>query len=730
MKTTKKIALATAAALAIVGISASAQAAPLAVTVAGSANTTTSAAPATVAVPASNVIDSGHSVALAATADTNTVVTFTATGSVKLVSALNTTPAPVTTASGVTSASVTSQGSAVTEYAYTTSTSVGSVTITNGAYSTIVYIQGTAGSASNVAVSVPASSAINTAPTISVSATDVFGNAVGGETVSVTLIGATFSDLTVTKSLVTSTAANQNLIGDVDTNTGWSVRYNDSTLKFQFISETTGTPNISVSSTASATFGTSYHIMVTHDASAGANNSKIYLNGVLDNTATNPSSPVSGTVLKMGDIATGLMWLNNLTGLVYLVRIYNRVLSPNEVFQNFQASHWEIPHVKGTWAAAPSINAALTYAKIANLDNQWTDLGHDIGPVQATQIVATTTSRKQAGADFVCDGTADDVEIQAALDAANAVGGGTVMILDGTYNINAPINVYDNIILCGTGRGTILKSVNGGIEVPTATVIQNYDQNYGNSGIIIRDMTITGLSAADPLVYGIYLSACDEPPYVTISKVHFTGDTYYDIYLQACYHATIEGITGSGRGGVGQGSFLVYLNESAYCHVVNCQAYTENSIMFSNCSDCMVRSCSVTTHGGYAIEFANCDHCGAVGNEVAPDASGAPAVGIEDLNGVQNLIVANVVYKGTVAGINMDGTAQGDVIVGNSVNGCTGWGIGYGGGAGYANISYNNIIGTSKEAIRATAAPASVALYGAVVNGNVCYANNLNGLVL
>ena len=542
-------------------------------------------------------------------------------------------------------------------------------------------------------------------------------------------LGDTFT-IEVLASVSASTAANQNLIGDVDTNTGWSVRYNDSTLKFQFISETTGTPNISVSSTASATFGTSYHIMVTHDASAGANNSKIYLNGVLDNTATNPSSPVSGTVLKMGDIATGLMWLNNLTGLVYLVRIYNRVLSPNEVFQNFQASHWEIPHVKGTWAAAPSINAALTYAKIANLDNQWTDLGHDIGPVQATQIVATTTSRKQAGADFVCDGTADDVEIQAALDAANAVGGGTVMILDGTYNINAPINVYDNIILCGTGRGTILKSVNGGIEVPTATVIQNYDQNYGNSGIIIRDMTITGLSAADPLVYGIYLSACDEPPYVTISKVHFTGDTYYDIYLQACYHATIEGITGSGRGGVGQGSFLVYLNESAYCHVVNCQAYTENSIMFSNCSDCMVRSCSVTTHGGYAIEFANCDHCGAVGNEVAPDASGAPAVGIEDLNGVQNLIVANVVYKGTVAGINMDGTAQGDVIVGNSVNGCTGWGIGYGGGAGYANISYNNIIGTSKEAIRATAAPASVALYGAVVNGNVCYANNLNGLVL
>ena len=206
MKTNKKIAFATAAALAMFGISAVANAAPLTVTVNSVANTTTSVAPQAVAVPSTNIIDAGHTVAITATADTGTVVSFTGSSTVKLVSSLSGLT-PVTIANGVSSISSTSTGVAVTVYAYTTSTNVGSVTIVNGAYSTIAFIKGTAGTASNVAVTVPASSAINTAPSISVSATDVFGNAVGGESILVTLIGGTFSDGSIAKSLVTSTAA-------------------------------------------------------------------------------------------------------------------------------------------------------------------------------------------------------------------------------------------------------------------------------------------------------------------------------------------------------------------------------------------------------------------------------------------------------------------------------------------------------------------------------------------
>ena len=216
MKVTKKIALASAAALAIVGISTSAHAAPLAVTVAGSANTTvnTYAGSQAVAVPSSNVIDAGHSVALSATADTGTVVSFVASG-VKLVVALDSVAAPKTVASGISSYSATSQGSAVTVYAYTTSTSVGSVTITNGAYSTVVYIHGTSGTIYNVSVSLPGAIATGTIGTVTASATDVFGNPVESASLAVTLVNGTFSDLSTTKTLVTSTkvAADADLTG-------------------------------------------------------------------------------------------------------------------------------------------------------------------------------------------------------------------------------------------------------------------------------------------------------------------------------------------------------------------------------------------------------------------------------------------------------------------------------------------------------------------------------------
>jgi hypothetical protein len=210
MNSFKRTAIVIAAALTSTAlVIAPASAAPLAVTVAGSANTTTALAPAAASVPADNKVDSADAVALVATADTGTVVTFASTGGVRLVLALDNAPtAPVLASAGTTTHSATSQGVGITVYAFTTSTATGSVTITNGAYSTIVYVKGNAGSAYNIGLSVPSAVAVGTIPSVAVNVTDVFGNAVGGETVTATLIGATWADASISKSIVTSTAAN------------------------------------------------------------------------------------------------------------------------------------------------------------------------------------------------------------------------------------------------------------------------------------------------------------------------------------------------------------------------------------------------------------------------------------------------------------------------------------------------------------------------------------------
>ena len=214
MNSFKKIAVITAAALSLVGLATPAQAAPLAVNVGQSVNATTPLAPATVAVPSLNIINAGATVAITATADANTAVTFSASPTIKLVSALHTVDAPKTVASGVSVLSGTSNGTPMAVYAYTTSTAVGFVTVTNGAYSTVVYVRGIAGLASNVSVSVPSGTAVGTVPTVAVSTTDVFGNPVGNESVSVTVLGSTLTGGGIT-GVITTAGATDALTGAV-----------------------------------------------------------------------------------------------------------------------------------------------------------------------------------------------------------------------------------------------------------------------------------------------------------------------------------------------------------------------------------------------------------------------------------------------------------------------------------------------------------------------------------
>ena len=59
--------------------------------------------------------------------------------------------------------------------------------------------------------------------------------------------------------------------------------------------------------------------------------------------------------------------------------------------------------------------------------------------------------------DYLCDGTDDQVEINAAIQALPS-GGGEIVILDGTYNISATILINrNNVSLIGNGRNTQLK---------------------------------------------------------------------------------------------------------------------------------------------------------------------------------------------------------------------------------------------------------------------------------
>jgi len=79
----------------------------------------------------------------------------------------------------------------------------------------------------------------------------------------------------------------------------------------------------------------------------------------------------------------------------------------------------------------------------------------------STVTVAASNSANKALADYVATGTADQDMIEQAIAQVGKQGGGTVLLLEGTYNISNNVKVtYDNVTLSGVGWKSVLRLVN------------------------------------------------------------------------------------------------------------------------------------------------------------------------------------------------------------------------------------------------------------------------------
>jgi len=89
-----------------------------------------------------------------------------------------------------------------------------------------------------------------------------------------------------------------------------------------------------------------------------------------------------------------------------------------------------------------TIDTLLTTVKDSNLSAT-----HKITRSATLVIAASDSSAKgKAQADYVCDGTADNVEIQAALDSLPTVGG-SVVFLEGNYQISAKVSIPSKTVI-------------------------------------------------------------------------------------------------------------------------------------------------------------------------------------------------------------------------------------------------------------------------------------------
>ena len=115
---------------------------------------------------------------------------------------------------------------------------------------------------------------------------------------------------------------------------------------------------------------------------------------------------------------------------------------------------WQTPYTHPSYTAKVSGLYKITVDKTGHVSGAETI---HTGRAARFVIGTSTAGWTEADCDYLCDGTADEVEIKAAISALPSEGG-EIMLLDGTYNISSSIAISKaNVVLRGSGPSTVLK---------------------------------------------------------------------------------------------------------------------------------------------------------------------------------------------------------------------------------------------------------------------------------
>lgn len=156
-------------------------------------------------------------------------------------------------------------------------------------------------------------------------------------------------------------------------------------------------------------------------------------------------------------------------------------------------------------------------------------------PVSATLVVASSGSLYPQGADYVCDGTADEVQINAALTTGGA--GAKVILLEGTYTLADPIAfTNNNQTLEGQGRGSF-------IDGDGLATTEHAISITGLTNCVIKNLAIQTEDAGTKTCHCIFIdNGCNslliENVVIVDSDsdgIHIEGTTASDITIRGCH---------------------------------------------------------------------------------------------------------------------------------------------------------------------------------------------------
>lgn len=254
-------------------------------------------------------------------------------------------------------------------------------------------------------------------------------------------------------------------------------------------------------------------------------------------------------------------------------------------------------------------------------------------------VVAAVNSLDPTLADpaYRCDGVSDQVQINAAMTAVLAAGGGTVRLLEGTFTVDGSI-VFpgNNIALVGAGAGTVITIPDGhdaGINIISAT-----SKDY----LLIANLRVDGNRANQTAgaMYGVYFD--------TVTHSRLTGCLIENIF----------------------GGTSIYLTASPNCIISNNTSRNNNErgiqILSSSHETTITRNL-VAGNDETGIETEHSDKLTITGNTVVRNSFHGIHIDHADYCTVANNTVAENGRHGIMLfGYSSNNTIASNTIIGNS----------------------------------------------------------------
>ena len=278
----------------------------------------------------------------------------------------------------------------------------------------------------------------------------------------------------------------------------------------------------------------------------------------------------------------------------------------------------------------------------------WKVVGTDEDKRVARFVIGTSKAGwTKKDCDYLCDETDDQEEINNAI-AALPASGGEIVILDGTYNITAKINVNkNNVSIRGNGNATVLKRMWNSSSPEGVITLTSAE------GCRVQNLQIDGNNSG----YGIYLSSSSNN---TVTGITCNNNKYYGICLDSSNDNTItENTCNNNSDGIrlysSSNNNTITGNTCNNNNVNGIRLYSSsnNTITGNTCNN------NNNNNGIYLYESSN-------NNTVTGNTCNNNSIGIDLYSSSDNTVTGNTCNNNNIDGIYLSSSSNNNTIIGNT----------------------------------------------------------------